>query len=105
MPEALALGRSRWQVELLFKLWKSEGRIDASRGQRPFRAGAGKEKELMDRIVSAEPESLSPAVDRHLEAIVLKCLAKDPRRRFATAAAVATELQRWLEQNAEAVLP
>jgi hypothetical protein len=37
LQEALALGRSRWQIELLFKLWKSEGRIDESLGHRPWR--------------------------------------------------------------------
>lgn len=26
--EALVLGRTRWQIELLFKLWKSQGQID-----------------------------------------------------------------------------
>lgn len=28
VPEALVLGRARWQIELLFKLWKSQGEID-----------------------------------------------------------------------------
>lgn len=28
LEEALTLGRARWQIELLFKLWKSEGKID-----------------------------------------------------------------------------
>lgn len=28
VPEALVLGRARWQIELLFKLWKSHGEID-----------------------------------------------------------------------------
>ena len=37
LQEALALGRARWQIELLFKLWKSEGHIDESRGKRPWR--------------------------------------------------------------------
>ena len=31
VQEALVLGRCRWQIELLFKLWKSQGRIDAWR--------------------------------------------------------------------------
>jgi Transposase DDE domain len=32
--EAWVLYRLRWQVELLFKLWKSQGRLDKSLGQR-----------------------------------------------------------------------
>ena len=36
--EALALARARWQVERLFKLWKSEGGIDESRSADPRRA-------------------------------------------------------------------
>jgi hypothetical protein len=37
LPEALALARARWQVELLFKLWKDEGRLDESRSADPTR--------------------------------------------------------------------
>ena len=37
LEEALVLARCRWQIELLFKLWKSEGRIDESRSQKPWR--------------------------------------------------------------------
>jgi len=36
LPEALVLLRARWQVELLFKLWKSHGHIDASRSAKPW---------------------------------------------------------------------
>jgi hypothetical protein len=35
--EALVLVRARWQLELLFKLWKSHGHIDASRSGKPWR--------------------------------------------------------------------
>jgi Transposase DDE domain len=35
--EALVLGRARWQIELLFKLWKSQGRVDESRSLKPWR--------------------------------------------------------------------
>jgi hypothetical protein len=35
--EALALGRARWQIELLFKLWKTEGALRTSRGHHPDR--------------------------------------------------------------------
>jgi len=36
-PEAWVLARCRWQIELLFKLWKSEGRVDESRSAKPWR--------------------------------------------------------------------
>jgi hypothetical protein len=35
--EALGLARVRWQVALLFKLWKSHNRVDESRSQDPWR--------------------------------------------------------------------
>ena len=37
LREALVLGRMRWQIELLFKLWKSHGRVDESRSTKPWR--------------------------------------------------------------------
>ena len=37
IEEALVLLRTRWQIELLFKLWKSLGRLDESRSAQPWR--------------------------------------------------------------------
>lgn len=37
LREALVLGRVRWQIELLFKLWKSHGGVDESRSTKPWR--------------------------------------------------------------------
>jgi hypothetical protein len=37
LREACVLARLRWQVELLFKLWKSGGRLDESAATKPYR--------------------------------------------------------------------
>jgi len=37
VDEALVLATCRWQIELLWKLWKSQGRIDESRSNKPWR--------------------------------------------------------------------
>jgi YD repeat-containing protein len=58
--------------------------------------------ELMQRIQTQEPEAVrayNPRVSRDLDAIVLKCLEKDPKRRYATARDLADDLGRFLRHE------
>ena len=43
------------------------------------------------------PRALDPRIDADLESITLKCLEKEPGRRYVSADAVAADIERWLE--------
>jgi hypothetical protein len=49
--ESRILLRARWQIELLFKRWKSEGTIDASRSQQPLRILCELYAKLLGQVV------------------------------------------------------
>jgi serine/threonine-protein kinase len=54
---------------------------------------------LFHQIATADPDrprKLRPGLQAELEAVVLKCLEKDPARRFRDAGELAEELERWL---------
>jgi serine/threonine protein kinase/Tfp pilus assembly protein PilF len=57
---------------------------------------------IMVRVATENPVSPAwhrPGVPRDLETICLKCLAKEPRERYANAAAVADDLQSFLDDR------
>src|SRR5207253_8945651 len=67
-------------------------------GTPPF--GRGTSLETMRQVLDEEPRRPSVfnlEVDRDLETICLKCLEKEPARRYATAEALAEDLERWLD--------
>lgn len=56
--------------------------------------------QLLRSVVDSEPEPLrrtDPSIPRDLETIVMKCLEKEPARRYQSAQALADDLHRYLE--------
>jgi hypothetical protein len=51
LEEALALRRLRWQIELLFRLWKDEGQVDETRGRKPWRVLCEVLAKLLGQVV------------------------------------------------------
>jgi serine/threonine protein kinase len=67
-------------------------------GQPPF--GRAAVAETLYRALSEDPvppRQLNPRVPRDLETICLKCLQKEPAKRYASAATLAEDLHRFLE--------
>jgi WD40 repeat protein len=65
-------------------------------GRPPFRAETALEtlRQVVDQP-PPRPRSLNPYLDRDLETVCLKCLEKEPGRRYGTAEALAEDLERW----------
>jgi serine/threonine-protein kinase len=67
-------------------------------GQPPFRAATALDTVLQVTCDEpAPPRKLDRRIPRDLETICLKCLQKEPHRRYASAAELAADLRRWLD--------
>ena len=69
-------------------------------GHPPFAGGTTYEtiKLLLD-TEPRPPRLLNPKIDRDLSTICLKCLEKDPKRRYSSALALAEDLEHWLKHE------
>src|SRR5262249_31350665 len=69
-------------------------------GHPPFAGGTTYEtiKLILD-TEPRQPRALNPKVDRDLSTICLKCLEKDPKRRYSSALALTEDLERWLRHE------
>jgi hypothetical protein len=69
-------------------------------GKPPFQAPTP--FELLVKLKQEEPippQKMDRRIDRELSIICLKCLDKDPRRRYGSAAALSDDLQRWHDKR------
>jgi TolB-like protein/Tfp pilus assembly protein PilF len=69
-------------------------------GHPPFAGGTTFETaRLVLDTEPRQPRLLNPKIDRDLATICLKCLEKDPQRRYSSALALAEDLERWLKHE------
>jgi serine/threonine-protein kinase len=69
-------------------------------GHPPFAGGTTYETvRLVLETEPRQPRLWNPKIDRELATICLKCLEKDPKRRYPSALALAEDLEHWLKHE------
>src|SRR5437870_2430547 len=69
-------------------------------GHPPFAGGTSYETiRLLLDTEPRQPRLWNPKITRELSTICLKCLEKDPKRRYASALALAEDLEHWLKHE------
>src|SRR6266566_3561055 len=69
-------------------------------GHPPFAGGTTYETiRLLLDTEPRQPRLWNPKIDRELSTICLKCLEKDPKRRYSSALALAEDLEHWLKHE------
>jgi len=69
-------------------------------GNPPFAGGTTYDTiRLLLETEPRQPRLWNPKIDRDLTTICLKCLEKDPQRRYPSALALAEDLERWLKHE------
>ncbi len=69
-------------------------------GHPPFAGGTTYETiRLLLETEPRQPRLWNPKIDRDLNTICLRCLEKDPQRRYSSALTLAEDLERWLKHE------
>jgi TolB-like protein/Tfp pilus assembly protein PilF len=69
-------------------------------GHPPFAGGTTYETiRLLLETEPRQPRLWNPKIDRDLSTVCLKCLEKDPKRRYSSALALAEDLERWAKHE------
>lgn len=106
MPPEQARGRAR-DVTIAADVYGLGATLfEALCGRAPFVGDSV--PEVLRQVVEDEPprpRSINPKIDRDLETICLKCLEKEPARRYTSAAALADDLEAWRDRRPIAARP